>query len=138
MPFIQFFHFSNRYLILCRNSTYVNVLYLILQIFSYLWLIINYNYVIHRKVANFNDFNFLHICAQITKNFNFKIWESVEKIKTVVDRRPSDLKNRKKFNLSKILVRFLFYYQLIRLIHMPIRIYKKLLFSCNVVYSIIN
>ena len=38
------------------------------------------------KLENLIDFIFLHVCVESTKNFLFKIWETVEKMKTDVDR----------------------------------------------------
>ena len=42
--------------------------------------------MIPRKLVNFIDSGFLHVCFQSTKNLFFKIWDMVEKIKTDVDR----------------------------------------------------
>ena len=42
--------------------------------------------MILRKLANFLDFVFLHICVQSASNFVFKLCEIVEKMKTGVDR----------------------------------------------------
>ena len=39
-----------------------------------------------RKIANFIDIKFLHVCVENTSNFVIKIWEMAEKIKTDVDR----------------------------------------------------
>ena len=42
--------------------------------------------VIFKNLANFIDFQFLHVCVQSISNFVFKTWKMVEKIKAVVDR----------------------------------------------------
>ena len=39
------------------------------------------------KLANFIDFKFLGVCAQITSNSDINIWEMIEMIKTDVDRQ---------------------------------------------------
>ena len=68
--------------------------------------------MIFPKLANFIDFRFLHVYAQSTWNFVFKIWKIVVKLKTDVDtfgfkiEKSSISQNILKINEKKNLDRF--------------------------------
>ena len=61
-----------------------------------------------KKLANFTDFRFLHVCVQSTQNFIFKIWEMVVKIKRDVNRLLLGSKFKKSLILAKYIENFLF------------------------------
>ena len=62
--------------------------------------------MILKKLANFIDFRFLHLCIQSTLNFVFKLWEIVEKMKTGADRLPLVSKMKKSSIIRKYIANF--------------------------------
>ena len=64
--------------------------------------------MILRKLANFMDIRFLHVCIQITRNLVLKIWKIVEKIKTDVNRLLLISKMKKSSILEKYTEKFVF------------------------------
>ena len=64
--------------------------------------------MILRKLANFIDFRFLHVCVQSAYNFFFKFWEMIETIKTDVDRLLLVSKFKKSSIVKKYIENFFF------------------------------
>ena len=108
---LQFWMFIEQWQHSFRTKLIIMSIFRAFQIYNLL-LNIRYflisKYVILRKLANFIDFRFLHVCVQNTWDFVFKIYKIVKKIKTNVGRLLSISKMTKGSILAKCMEHFFF------------------------------